>query len=294
MQNGNSNVRRTRIQALDKTGSPSFASTSPDAIKRGPSDPAHDVWKRNCKLGMTSVTFREKSIAEIIDIARAAELSVIEWGGDRHVPPGDEAAIREAAALMHRHEISCPSYGSYYRLGENDPARFRLICTTAQALGATTIRTWLGTKGSAQTSAEERAALVLEAQMLADIAAESSLTLAFEFHGKTLNDTGESGMAFLRDCGKENIKTYWQPLASGNSEENLRTVLPALCTVHVFNWDTEYRRYPLADAEDEWRRYVSIIKNACRPCPFLLEFVRNDSDEQFLLDAKALRRILSD
>ena len=160
-------------------------------------------------------------------------------------------------------------------------------------LGASVVRTWLGRAGSGETPPEKRESLLAETRCLADIAAGYSLTLAFEFHGGTLNDNGEASAAFIRACGRDNVKTYWQPLAFGDSEGNLRAVLPRLCTVHVFNWDSEYRRYPLAEAKDRWRRYAEIVKSGdASPCPFLLEFVPGDSDEQFIKDAETLKDIL--
>ena len=249
--------------------------------------------KSRYPVGMTSVTFREKTVSEIVDIACAAGLSHIEWGADRHVPPHDQDAAGEAVSLMERHGLSCFSYGSYYRVGDGDTAVFRQICETARMLGASVVRTWLGRAGSGETPPEKRESLLAETRCLADIAAGYSLTLAFEFHGGTLNDNGEASAAFIRACGRDNVKTYWQPLAFGDSEGNLRAVLPRLCTVHVFNWDSEYRRYPLAEAKDRWRRYAEIVKSGdASPCPFLLEFVPGDSDEQFIQDAETLKDIL--
>lgn len=62
-----------------------------------------------------------------------------------------------------------------------------------------------------------------------------------------------------------------------------------LCTVHVFNRDSEYR----TEAKNRWRRYAEIVKGENVPlCPFLLEFVPGDSDEQFVKEAKTLKAIL--
>ncbi len=41
------------------------------------------------RAGLVSVTFRQLSPEEIVRVAREAGLTVIEWGGDVHVPPGD-------------------------------------------------------------------------------------------------------------------------------------------------------------------------------------------------------------
>ena len=43
------------------------------------------------KLGLCSVTFRKKSMEEIIKIAQNAGVSYIEWGGDVHVRSLDDA-----------------------------------------------------------------------------------------------------------------------------------------------------------------------------------------------------------
>ena len=253
------------------------------------------IQKERYPAGMTSVTFREKSISEIADIAHAAGLSLIEWGADRHILPGDRNAVKEALSCMERYGLSCFSYGSYYRIGDGEPDTFRTICETAKALGAHVVRTWLGRKPSSQLSEEERLFLLKQTKIMAGIAAAHGLILAFEFHGGTLNDNGKSAAEFLTECEMDNVKTYWQPLAFGDSEANLRAVLPWLCTVHVFHWDTENRRYPLSLAEAAWRGYAEIVRAANNlpcPLPFLLEFVPGDSDEQFLADAKVLEDIL--
>lgn len=242
-------------------------------------------------LGMTSVTFREKTIEEIAVLAKKAGLTVIEWGGDRHVQPLDMDAVERARKAMEENGLSCLSYGSYYRFGDNDADAFRAVCKTSQALGAHIVRTWLGRRGSAVMSAEMRAAILEEAKRLADIAAEYGQTLAFEFHGKTLNDTGESSVQFLGECAKENIQTYWQPLSFSDNEKNLSLVLPYLTAVHVFTWDDAYQRYPLADGAEKWKNYLSVLKNADISVPLIMEFVKEDSEEQFFADAAFLKEI---
>ena len=243
----------------------------------------------NFELGMTSVTFREKSIEEISVLAKSAGLSLIEWGADRHVLPLDFDAIRIAREQMEKHELLCYSYGSYYRMIEKDEDTFRAICKTSQALGASIVRTWLGRTGSEKVTPERYADLLEETKKLADMAAKYGQTLAFEFHGKTLNDNGESSITFLADCAKENVKTYWQPLSYSDNEKNLSLVLPYLCAVHVFNWDDDYRRYPLADGTPAWKKYLQILKDADISTKLIMEFVKDDTSEQFLTDAAVLR-----
>lgn len=241
------------------------------------------------ELGMTSVTFREKTIEEIASLAKSAGLTHIEWGADRHVLPLDFDAVRTAREQMEKNGLTCPSYGSYYRMIEKDENAFRAVCKTSQALGAGTVRAWLGRTGSARITHEQYTELLEETKRLADIAAKYDQTLAFEFHGKTLNDNGESSIAFLADCAKENVKTYWQPLSYSDNEKNLSLVLPYLCAVHVFTWDDEYRRYPLADGTQQWKNYLQILKDADISTKLIMEFVKDDKAEQFLTDAAVLR-----
>lgn len=242
----------------------------------------------NFTTGMTSVTFREKSIEEITLLAKQAGLSEIEWGADRHVLPSDMQAVKTARFHMEKHGLLCSSYGSYYRIGDRDEEAFRAICKTAEALGAGMVRVWLGRIGSERTSPELRTQMLEETKRLAAIAEAYHQILAFEFHGKTLNDTGESSVSFLADCAKENVKTYWQPLSFADNEKNLSLVLPYLSAVHVFNWDDAYQRYPLAEGTDAWKKYLKILKEANVSTKLIMEFVKNDDASQFLADAAVL------
>ena len=241
------------------------------------------------ELGMTSVTFREKSIEEVALLTKKAGLSFIEWGADRHVLPLDFDAIRNARIQMEKHELFCSSYGSYYRMVEKNEDTFRAICKTAEALGADTVRAWLGRTGSERITPAQYKDLLEETKKLSAIAAEYGQTLAFEFHGKTLNDNGQSSVAFLSACAKENVKTYWQPLSYSDNEKNLSLVLPYLCAVHVFTWDDEYRRYPLADGTHAWKKYLQILKDADISTKLIMEFVKDDDAQRFLTDSAVLR-----
>jgi len=73
-----------------------------------------------------------------------------------------------------------------------------------------------------------------------------------------------------------------------------------LSNLHVFQWDFDgsgeqswedsVTRLPLSDGADEWRRYLSAVPDD--NCYALLEFIRNDSIEQFLKDAAVLNRLV--
>src|ERR1700761_6585245 len=101
--------------------------------------------------GLVSITFRKLSPEEVIALCVEAEVRCIEWGGDVHVPPGDVARAREVGHLTREAGLEVAAYGSYYRLGPNEPGSFEAVMASAAALGAPTIRGWAGRKGARET-----------------------------------------------------------------------------------------------------------------------------------------------
>ncbi len=238
-------------------------------------------------LGLTSVTFRALSCDEIIALAKEAGCDCIEWGGDVHVTDIHIAAcVREKCAAA---GIAVHSFGSYYRLGEGREDSFPGVCEIARALGAHTVRVWLGNAGSKATDESCFKALTQEAVRLGGIAAGYGLTVAFEFHKNTLNDTGEVSDRFLFCVGLDNVKTYWQPMYAGKDMDNLKAVLPNTVVVHLFKWNRLGVRYPLSHGEKEIRGFLGVLKEANYGGDIILEFVKGDSPSRFLMDFKTLK-----
>ena len=213
--------------------------------------------------GICSVTFRQKGLEEIVDLTSQGGLDCIEWGGDVHVPPGDEAAARKAAALTKDRGLFVSSYGSYYR-GEGE---FSPVLTSALALEAPVIRVWAGTKPWEESSDQERQRLGKSFRRAGEQAAKAGLRLAFEYHRGTPNP----------DISQE------------ERLEEIQGLLPWLSHVHVFAWTGANIRHPLAEGEPEWTQYLSRIQEAPEERSLLMEFVRDDSPEAFLQDAAVLR-----
>ncbi|MBN2307644.1 MAG: sugar phosphate isomerase/epimerase, partial [Candidatus Hydrogenedentes bacterium] len=92
------------------------------------------------------MTFRRLSPLEIVKLMVQAEVSVVEWGGDVHVPHGDTNKAREVLAMCRNEGIRPVSYGSYYRVGcrGGDNPSFNQVLDTAAALEVQTIRVWAG------------------------------------------------------------------------------------------------------------------------------------------------------
>jgi sugar phosphate isomerase/epimerase len=245
------------------------------------------------KTGLVSVTFRKLSPREIVDLVRRAGLDGIEWGGDIHSPHGDLGRAREVRQMTLDAGLRVAAYGSYYRVGHNDPAPFEDALASAVELGAPTVRVWAGKMGSAEASEEYRQAVVADSCRIADLAARERTTVSFEWHRNTLTDTTESAARLLRDVAHPSIRTYWQPPVGSTLEGNLAAldaVLPVLSNVHVYHWAGPGERRPLAEGEREWRAYLRKIGSSADRYA-LIEFVRDDLPERFMEDAEALKRV---
>lgn len=238
--------------------------------------------------GMVSVTFRKKTRAEITDITKKAGLDFIEWGGDIHVPVGDFSAADEARRLTEENGLRTVSYGSYFKC---EDCAFSSDLETAVRLGAPNIRIWAGNLGSADADPAYRKTITDSIAAVCREAGKYNMTVTTEFHVRTLTDHYESAVRMAEEVGEDNFRLYWQPNQYRDEDYNLsavRAVLPYLQTVHVFNWSGN-DRYPLGDAESIWRRYIDIIASSGKDHNLLLEFVPNETDEEFIRDAVVLK-----
>jgi len=243
------------------------------------------------RTGLVSVTFRQLTVDEVVGVAADAGLAAIEWGGDIHVPPGDTAAADRARRLCADHGLAVAAYGSYLRAGQCDRDEISTAVRTAVALGAPRIRVWAGTTGTDVASVDDRIAVTRGLAELAEVAADSGVEIAMEFHRNTLTDDVDSTITLLLDVDAPNLKTYWQPPVDISDEEcleQLGQLMPWLSTVHVFSWWPSDTRLPLAARESLWRPVLERLAGEPREINALLEFVADDSVYQFATDAADL------
>ncbi len=247
------------------------------------------------EVGLVSVTFRHLSPEQIVELVSEAGLKSIEWGGDIHVPHGDTAKAAEVAKLTADSGLKVAAYGSYYRVGNNDGQSFDAVLDSAVALGAPVIRVWAGNRGSVDADEDYREIVANDTNDICERASLAGITVAYEFHGGTLTDTAESAVSLLRRVDHRKLRCLWQPNGPESVEERLaglKLVLPWLENVHLFHWTAAGRR-PLSDGESAWRIYADCIYSAGRKPAMLLEFVRDDSTEQFRADAGTALRWFS-
>lgn len=249
--------------------------------------------------GLCTVTFRKLPIEIIVELAEKAGLAAIEWAGDAHVPPGAITLAREAADLCGQAGLAA-SYGSYVAPPTDDISAFLGALDSAAALGAANIRIWPGTRGrdSKEYGADERRAAADAIREMGAEAARHGISVSLEYHPQSLTDTTQSARRLIDAIAHDNVYLYWQPRPGLPLEEALAEVAEVgahVSHVHVFAWDVDRNRFPLAAAADYWRTILA----AMPPSRWserrfaMLEFVANDDPAAFLEDAATLREILA-
>lgn len=247
------------------------------------------------KSSLTSITFRPKSIEEIVTLVKKAELDAIEWGGDVHVAPGDQEAAKKAYTLCKENGIAISAYGSYFRAKPEED--FAPVLENALIMQAPVIRVWAGAGfGKSENCTEDDRKRFTEKLENAALAAKShGITVATEFHCSTLTDTLSSTVQLLKDA--PDLRTYWQPRthpAQSVAEDlsDVQTLAEKIINIHVFHWVGDLRK-PLSEAFEPWQQYMKAVRQSTNAEYAAIEFVANDSDTQFLEDAATLRRLIA-
>ncbi len=248
------------------------------------------------RTGLCSVTFRKLAPSAIVVLAKRGQLDAIEWGGDVHVPHGDVKAARTIRRMMCDEGLEIPSYGSYYRMGQAQE-RFEDVVSSALILGAPVIRVWAGTIGSPQATGATWGSVIEDSRRCAAMAQSEGLRIAFEYHGNTLTDTDEAAIRLLTDVNHPAVNCYWQmrdsTMSLSEHLDSLRSILPWLEHVHV-QATRDGQRVPLETQAGTWQRILGVAASTGRDHTTRLEFVRDDSPEQFLADAAMLRSLKGD
>lgn len=251
--------------------------------------------------GLCSVTFRARTPTAIVKIASDAGLAAIEWGADVHVPPGRLDTARDVGRSTREAGLTVSSYGSYLRPPADDVDAFHRVLETAQELGAPMIRIWPGwrDRASADYSDADRRATVEAINAMGAAAQAHDVVIGLEFHPGTLTDSTASAVQLMQAIDSPAVFLYWQPrpgIPRAEALDELAAVGPDIAFVHVFHWDTDCQRFPLAEGAAEWRAYFAAIPEGrfAGQRYALLEFVADDSVETLKTDARALKALLAE
>ena len=243
--------------------------------------------------GLTSVTFRGLKAEAIVKLAEKAGIDGIEWGGDIHVPAGDRAAARHAAALTGAAGLKILSYGSYYRLCQGQD--FSYVLETSYELGAPNIRIWAGSISPAAAVEEDYLKAAEELDFICSQAQRYGITVSMEYHRGTLTETAVSTLKLTKLAHSKNLRSYWQPnpdISHSRNCEELLMVKSYLSHIHTFYWKSGNIRYPLAEGRLEWLDYFRLANLDLNKNAYILEFVKDDSTDIFMEDAAELKKCL--
>ncbi len=197
------------------------------------------------KIGFTSTSFRQlKSIEKIVKIASESGADCIEWGGDIHIKDTDTA--KRAKKLCDDAGIMISSYGSYYRVGSKNADEWKNICDIANALGAKSIRVWLGTNDSEITDEAAYKLLVEDGKKICTVAKEYNLIVCPECHDNTFNNSTDAFLKIRQDIDCDNFRTYFQSRYKRMEYDldRIERTLPYIESVHISYSEQSREQFP--------------------------------------------------
>lgn len=196
-------------------------------------------------IGFTSTSFRQiKSIEKIVKIASEAGADCIEWGGDIHVK--NVATAKRAKKLCDDAGIMISSYGSYYRVGSKNTDEWKNICEIAAALGADSIRVWLGNRDSEITDDETYRLLTEDVKAICAVAKEYNLIVCPECHDKTFNNNTDAFLKIRNDTDCDNFRTYFQSRYKRMEYDldRIERTLPFIESIHISYSEQSREQFP--------------------------------------------------
>ena len=165
------------------------------------------------RVSLCTISFRHRliSIGEITRFARTSGFDGIElWGVHaRNLGPGDHGEWLGAYGLH------VPMLSDYLPLDQTDAAlieRTTDLCRLAGLWRSPRLRTFAGTKGSAQTAPDERATIARRLRLAAECVADHGLRLIVETHPGTLADTTASLLQLLAEVDHPALKVNFDVL----------------------------------------------------------------------------------
>ena len=241
------------------------------------------------KLGLCSVTFRKKTVQEIVDIAKKAGVEYIEWGGDIHIKTLEDA--KKAKALCKENNIKISSYGSYFNCAEYDESKWTEICQITKEMRANSVRIWLGKKDSEKTSEQEYNIILENTKKMCEIAEEFSLLVCPECHDNTFNNNTDAFLKIRRDISKDNFKTYFQSryFRMEYDLDRIDRTFDFIENVHISYRDLVKEQF----LRKKDKNYIDTLLKKLREKNFkgivMVEFVINDSEKSFYADMEKLK-----
>jgi sugar phosphate isomerase/epimerase len=255
--------------------------------------------EQKLRSGLLSVTFRQKTVSEIFDLAKQGGIRGIEWGSDFHVPPGDLKVAEEIQRESARLGLEVISYASYYRAGVSVPDDFVAVLQSAKALGTDRIRVWAGDKNGDVVSGDEKKRVIDDLLRISALAKREKVEIGIEYHNNTLTNTANGTRDLMGALSDSNVFSYWQPPVGSEVGQNIREIEMLgkwIKMIHVFHWAGKYEaviRLSLREGKEAWALYFQAIENFTAADAASLEFVKDDSVDSFMGDLATLDSLLT-
>ena len=259
------------------------------------------------KSGLVSISFRKFSVEKILEMCEKAELDCIEWGGDIHVPHGDTFLAEKVARMSTDAGIEIASYGSYYKAGFSESSTENQVCfekvlDSAVALGTKTIRVWAGHQiKSTEINNEQRKIIVDDLLRIGEMAARQDIKIGMEFHGGTLTDSNASASKLKQELPVDsNVDFYWQPgvgFSDSDCLDGIKALAPRISNIHTFQWSLDKEgkivKKLLETGQGRWINFLDEVSKDGKDHAAMLEFILDDSEENFYKDAVTLKQIIN-
>lgn len=141
--------------------------------------------------------------------------------------------------------LSVPMISDYLPVqGDKSPvlSKAKRLCRLAQYWGARKVRTFAGTKGSADVSSEERSSWVMRLRELCDVARGHGVELVVETHPSTLADTRASTLQLLEEIDHPALRLNFDVIhvweAHADPAEVFGLFEPFIAHMHLKNVDS--------------------------------------------------------
>lgn len=254
-------------------------------------------------IGLCSMTFQSRSPEEVVKICKQHDLDIIEWAGrDNHIPPDiSPARLNEILMLCDDEGINMPTFGSYFDAYNQDPGDFNRVLDIATALGSKVVRIWSGDwdePGELSRMSEDKINILVErSRVLATMARERNIKLAYEYHEYMPTCGADEFNEIFRRAGHENLYSYFQMTASprGSVESNLRDyekVFPRTVNIHCHYFENSGDAssvLPLSAGDHLWNPLYNKIVESGYDGAIMIEVYKDYDLEKFAADLEYLR-----
>lgn len=244
------------------------------------------------KPGLVSISFRSLTPSQVLARMQESGLHDVEWGSDVHAPCDDAQGLAQLAAMQAETGVTCCSYGTYYRLGDEAPEAIIPYIRAAKTLGTRILRVWCGSKSYADFTPTETQALFASAREVARIAQEMDVVICLECHGRTFTEELPGALAIMQAVDSPHFRMYWQPNQHKPHAVNIayaKAIAPYTTHVHVFHREA-HNKYPLAQGMAKWLDYLTYF--TAEDHHLLLEFMPDGRPESLEEETRALRAII--